>query len=64
VHLSSREREVLQLVSAGLTNQDIAREICISVNTVSNHMTSILSKLGAANRTEAVSIGRRMHVIP
>ncbi len=62
-HLSQREKQVLELVSSGLTNQLIARELCVSPNTVGNHVCSILAKLGAANRTEAVSRARRMHLI-
>jgi DNA-binding CsgD family transcriptional regulator len=54
--LSAREREVASYLSLGLTNADIAVATGTSVNTVRNHVASILRKLGAANRTEAVGM--------
>src|SRR5579864_5785789 len=53
VHLTTREREVLQLISQGLRDRDIAGGLHISEKTVQKHVQSILSKLGAQNRTEA-----------
>lgn len=53
VHLTTREREVLQLISQGLRDRDIAAGLHISEKTVQKHVQSILSKLGAQNRTEA-----------
>lgn len=53
--LSEREGEVLRLVAAGRTNQQISGELFISLNTVSYHLRSIFNKTGAANRTEAAS---------
>jgi DNA-binding NarL/FixJ family response regulator len=53
VHLTSREREVLQLISQGYRDRDIAEGLHISEKTVQKHVQSILSKLGAQNRTEA-----------
>ncbi|MDR3671895.1 MAG: response regulator transcription factor [Holophaga sp.] len=53
--LTAREKEVLGLMAAGLGNAMIARKLCISVNTVKNHVSSILAKMGASSRTEAVS---------
>src|SRR5258706_16387426 len=52
-HLTSREREVLQLISQGYRDRDIAEGLHISEKTVQKHVQSILSKLGAQNRTEA-----------
>jgi DNA-binding NarL/FixJ family response regulator len=53
--LTAREREVIELVSAGATNQEIANALVISESTVKSHVKHILRKLGAANRAEAVS---------
>ena len=53
--LTAREREVIALVSAGATNQEIASALVISESTVKSHVKHILRKLGAANRAEAVS---------
>lgn len=57
--LTPREREVLQGIAAGLANKQIADRLGISDHTVKFHVASILGKLGAASRTEAVSIGIR-----
>ena len=57
--LTPREREVLQIISAGLGNKEIAGRLSISDHTVKFHVASILGKLGASSRTEAVSIGIR-----
>jgi DNA-binding CsgD family transcriptional regulator len=53
--LTAREVEVIQLVSAGATNNEIASALVISESTVKSHVKHILRKLGAANRAEAVS---------
>ena len=52
--LTSREREVLTLVAAGISNKGIARELQVSPNTVKFHIAAILEKLDAASRAEAV----------
>jgi two-component system, NarL family, response regulator YdfI len=57
--LTPREREVLQMISAGLGNKEIAGKLSISEHTVKFHVASILGKLSASTRTEAVSIGIR-----
>jgi two-component system, NarL family, response regulator YdfI len=54
--LTPREREVLQMISGGLGNKEIAGRLLISEHTVKFHVASILGKLGASTRTEAVSI--------
>jgi DNA-binding CsgD family transcriptional regulator len=53
--LSARELEVLRLIAAGRTNEEIARALFISPSTVSHHVSNILAKTGAANRTEAAA---------
>jgi two-component system, NarL family, response regulator LiaR len=55
-NLSERELEVLRLMVAGLSNEQIAEQLFISRNTVRHHVHNILGKLGAANRTEAVGL--------
>jgi DNA-binding NarL/FixJ family response regulator len=52
--LTEREREVLTLVAAGISNKGIARELQVSPNTVKFHIAAILEKLDAASRAEAV----------
>lgn len=54
--LSEREREVLQLLADGLSNAEIADRLVVSVAAVKYHVSSILSKLDATNRTEAVTL--------
>jgi DNA-binding NarL/FixJ family response regulator len=61
--LTAREREVLQLVSQGLSNKLIARELQVSEHTVKFHISSIFAKLGAASRTDAISRGARQGLI-
>lgn len=61
--LTSRELEVLNLLVNGTTNHEIAVNLGISKYTVKNHVSSILSKLGAASRTEAVSLALRQGVV-
>jgi NarL family two-component system response regulator YdfI len=58
-HLTPREIEVLQLLSAGLGNKEIAARLSISEHTAKFHVASIMGKLGAATRTEAVTLGIR-----
>ena len=57
--LTDRERQVLELVAAGLPNKSIARELGISEHTVKFHVGSLLGKLGAGSRTEAVTLATR-----
>ncbi|GIK55794.1 MAG: response regulator transcription factor [Chloroflexi bacterium] len=54
--LTARELEVLQTMAAGLQNKEIAAKLVISERTVKFHVSAILSKLGAGNRTEAVAL--------
>ena len=61
--LTAREREVLELVSQGLSNKLIARQLQISEHTVKFHISSISGKLGATSRTDAVRLGLRKGLI-
>lgn len=62
--LTARERQVLELVAAGLPNKTIARQLGISEHTVKFHVGSVLAKLGASSRTEAVMIATRRGLLP
>jgi DNA-binding CsgD family transcriptional regulator len=59
IHLSAREREVAGLLVEGASNKLIARELDISVHTAKFHVTAVLDKLGARNRSDAVAIALR-----
>ena len=61
--LTPRENEVLQMLASGLGNKEIAAKLAISEHTVKFHVASILGKLSAATRTEAVSIGIRRGLV-
>ena len=61
--ITPREQEVLALLVSGDSNQDIADKLVISPNTVKNHVSSILSKLGAATRTEAVVLALEYRLV-
>ena len=62
--LTGREMEVLRLLAAGRSNQDIARELVVTLDTVKKHVSHILGKLGGSNRTQAVTRARQMDLIP
>ena len=61
--LTEREREVLALMVEGLNNTQIAGRLTISPSTVKSHVSNILSKLGVASRTEAVTLALRNRLI-
>ena len=61
--LTPRESEVLQLMARGLPNKNIAARLQISLSTAKFHVASILAKLNAASRTEAVTIGARRGLV-
>ena len=58
--LTLREIEVLRLIEAGCTNQDIADSLVISIPTVKRHISNIYTKLGTKNRTQAVALGKAL----
>ncbi len=60
--LTDRQREILQYVSKGLTSADIGKMLGISADAVNQHLTLVCSKLGAANRSEAVAIAFSRHL--
>ena len=62
--LTSRELEVLKMMAAGRPNQAIAGELVVTLDTVKKHVGHVLGKLGAANRTEAVTRARELSLIP
>jgi ATP/maltotriose-dependent transcriptional regulator MalT len=61
--LTARELEVLQLLAAGMPNQAIAEQLVVSLDTAKKHVSHVLGKLGAANRTEAVTRARQLSLI-
>ena len=61
--LTDRQREILLSMSRGLTDADIARQLDLTPNSVREHITTIFRKLGAANKTEAVAIALRKHLL-
>ena len=62
--LTSRELEVLALLAIGRSNQAIAGQLVVTLDTVKKHVSHIMDKLGAANRTEAVTRARELGLIP
>ena len=61
--LTEREREVLTLMIEGLNNTQIAGRLTVSPSTIKSHVSNILSKLGVASRTEAVTLALRNHIL-
>jgi len=62
--LTDRETDVLRLIAAGKSNQRIAHELVITLDTVKKHVSHVLGKLGAVNRTEAATRARQLGLIP
>jgi LuxR family maltose regulon positive regulatory protein len=61
--LSPREREVLTELARGSTYADIASNLYVSENTVKTHISSLYSKLSVSRRSEALAVGRQLHLI-
>jgi DNA-binding NarL/FixJ family response regulator len=61
--LSSREIDVLRLIAAGNPNKEIAAQLSIAEDTVKSHVTNILAKLAANDRTHAVTIALKRGII-
>lgn len=62
--LSKRELEVLQLMSAGLSNQEIAEKLFVSLNTIKTHTSKLFEKLDVKRRTQAIEKAKRLSLIP
>lgn len=61
--LSARQQEILSSITRGLTTKEIAFQLGISSRSVDEHVNAIIAKIGAANRTEAVAIALRKHLL-
>jgi LuxR family maltose regulon positive regulatory protein len=61
--LTRREQEVLRLLAAGASNQDIAHTLVISLDTVKKHVSNLLGKLGASSRTQAIIQARALSLL-
>ncbi len=61
--LSERELEVLQLLVQGLKNNEIAEELCVTIDTVKSHMSRIMDKLSASDRTQAALMALRRGIV-
>jgi DNA-binding CsgD family transcriptional regulator len=62
--ISHREMEVLVLMAAGATNQEIADGLFVSLNTIKTHTSRLFEKLDVKRRTQAIEKAKRLHIIP
>ncbi len=62
--ISKREYEVLELISQGLSNQEIAEKLFVSLSTIKTHSANLFMKLDASRRTQAVQKARELRLIP
>lgn len=62
--ISQREMEVLQLMAAGATNQEIADRLFVSLNTIKTHTSRLFEKLDVKRRTQAIEKAKRLNIIP
>jgi DNA-binding CsgD family transcriptional regulator len=63
LYISKREYEVLQLISKGMSNQQIADSLFVSENTIKKHISSLFLKLDVARRTEAIRKARELNLV-
>jgi len=61
--ITPRELEILELITAGLSNKEIGARLFVSENTVKTHSSRVFDKLGARRRTQAVQLGKEMRLI-
>jgi len=64
LQLSKRELEVLQLMAEGLSNQEIADRLFLSLNTIKTHSLRLFSKMDVERRTQAIEKAKRLNIIP
>ena len=64
LEISKREHEVLDLMAQGLSNQEIADKLFVSVNTIKTHSSNLFLKLQVSKRTQAIQKGRELRLIP
>jgi DNA-binding CsgD family transcriptional regulator len=62
--ISKRELEVLQLIAQGLSNQEIADQLFVSLNTVKTHSSNLFLKLDVKRRTQAIERAKKLSIIP
>jgi two-component system, NarL family, response regulator LiaR len=62
--ISKREYEVLELIASGLSNQEIADKLFVSINTVKTHSSNLFLKLEASRRTQAIQKAKQLGLIP
>ena len=63
LNLSKRELEVLQLLASGMSNQEIADQLFVSLNTIKTHSSNLYSKLGVQRRTQAIERARQLGIL-
>ncbi|MES2748034.1 MAG: LuxR C-terminal-related transcriptional regulator [Bacteroidota bacterium] len=61
--ISKREVEVLELMAAGLSNQEIANRLFVSLNTIKTHSSNLFEKLEVKRRTQAIEMAKKLHLI-
>jgi NarL family two-component system response regulator LiaR len=64
LNLSKRELEVLQLMAGGFSNQEIAEQLFVSLNTIKTHSAQLFGKMDVKRRTQAVDTGKKLGLIP
>jgi LuxR family maltose regulon positive regulatory protein len=62
-HLSEREIEVLRLVAAGLSNREVAQQLCVTAGAIKKHLNNIYGKLGVGSRTQAANYARDLELL-